>query len=218
MDRLQQRLKTLVELFKRYRLIPVVILDRAEDAEPLGEALLQAGLPLIEITFRTDAAAEAIRRICRRLPEMTVGAGTVIRADQAQAALDAGAAFIVSPGFSPAVSDFCIRQELPYFPGVTTATEIQMALERQWRILKYFPAEASGGVRTLRAIAAPFPGVQFIATGGITGENLADYLKLDCLLACGGSWFVQRQLISRRAFDEILHRVQSALRHVVKAT
>ncbi len=218
MDRLQQRLKTLVELFKRYRLIPVVILDRAEDAEPLGEALLQAGLPLIEITFRTGAAVEALRRICQRLPEMTVGAGTVIRSEQAQAALDAGATFIVSPGFSAAVSDFCIRQELPYFPGVATATEIQMALDRQWRILKYFPAEASGGVRTLRAIAAPFPEVQFIATGGITGENLADYLKLDCLLACGGSWFVQRQLISRRAFDEISGRVQSALRHVAKAT
>ncbi|MDQ7063376.1 MAG: bifunctional 4-hydroxy-2-oxoglutarate aldolase/2-dehydro-3-deoxy-phosphogluconate aldolase [candidate division KSB1 bacterium] len=214
MDRLQHRLNTLIERFKRYRLIPVVILDRAEDAEPLGEALLQAGLPLIEITFRTDAAAEAIRRISQRLPEMTVGAGTVIRTEQAQAALDAGATFIVSPGFSAAVSDFCVRQELPYFPGVVTATEIQMALDRRWRVLKYFPAEASGGVRTLRAIAAPFPEVQFIATGGITGDNLTDYLNLDCLLACGGSWFVQGQLIADGHFSEITRRVKEALARV----
>ncbi|MGC8874885.1 MAG: bifunctional 4-hydroxy-2-oxoglutarate aldolase/2-dehydro-3-deoxy-phosphogluconate aldolase, partial [Chloroflexia bacterium] len=167
-----------VERLGELGLVPVIEIERAEHAVPLGEALLAAGLPCAEITFRTAAAEEAIRQIAAALPEMLTGAGTVLTIDQARRAVDAGARFVVSPGLNPALVDWCLQEGVPVIPGVATPTEVGMALSRGLSIVKFFPAEALGGVKMLKALAAPFKGVRFIPTGGITAANLADYLKL----------------------------------------
>jgi len=163
-------------------LVPVVKIEHAEHAVQLGEALLAGGLPCAEITFRTKAAEEAIRRITSAFPEIVTGAGTVLSVDQAQRAVLAGAQFVVSPGFNPKVVDWCLEREIPVTPGVATPTEIDMALDKGLNILKFFPAEALGGVAMLKAIAAPYGGVRFIPTGGINSRNLAEYLKLPMVL------------------------------------
>jgi 2-dehydro-3-deoxyphosphogluconate aldolase/(4S)-4-hydroxy-2-oxoglutarate aldolase len=191
--------------------VPVVAIERSEDAVELGRALLAGGLPCAEITFRTAAAEEAIRRISSSLPEIIVGAGTVLSVDQANRAISAGAQFIVSPGFNQKVVDWCLQNEIPVTPGVVTPTEIDMALDRGLKILKFFPAEAMGGIATLKAIAAPYGGVKFIPTGGINPKNLADYLSLPAVHACGGSWLVTSKLISAGEFAEITRLAEEAL-------
>jgi 2-dehydro-3-deoxyphosphogluconate aldolase/(4S)-4-hydroxy-2-oxoglutarate aldolase len=201
----------LLEKLGRFGVVPVVEIERAEDAVELGRALLAGGLPCAEITFRTAAAEEAIRRISSSLPEIIVGAGTVLTVDQANRAVSAGAQFIVSPGFNQKVVDWCLQHEIPVTPGVLTPTEIDMALDRGLKVLKFFPAEAMGGVTTLKAIAAPYKGVKFIPTGGITQDNLADYLALPSVHCCGGSWLVKASLISAGKFDEITRLTQEAL-------
>ena len=190
--------------------IPVVKIERAEDAVGLGRALLEGGLPCAEITFRTAAAEEAIHRISTSLPEMIVGAGTVLSVDQADQAVSAGARFIVSPGFNPKVVDWCLDQQIPVTPGVATPTEINMALDKGLEILKFFPAEALGGIKTLRALAAPYGGVRFIPTGGVNAENLGEYLSLPYVHACGGSWLAKSELISAGKFAEITRLVHDA--------
>jgi len=191
--------------------VPVVAIERSEDAVELGRALLAGGLPCAEITFRTAAAEEAIRQISSSLPEVTVGAGTVLSVDQADRAVSAGAQFIVSPGFNQKVVDWCLQNEIPVTPGVLTPTEIDMALDRELKILKFFPAEAMGGIATLKAIAAPYGGVKFIPTGGITQNNLADYLVQPSVHCCGGSWLVKANLISAGRFDEITQLTRDAM-------
>jgi 2-dehydro-3-deoxyphosphogluconate aldolase/(4S)-4-hydroxy-2-oxoglutarate aldolase len=191
--------------------VPVVEIERAEDAVELGRALLAGGLPCAEITFRTAAAEEAIQRISSSLPEITVGAGTVLTVDQAKRAVSAGAQFIVSPGFNQKVVDWCLQNEIPVTPGVLTPTEIDMALDRGLKILKFFPAEAMGGIAVLKAISAPYRGVKFIPTGGISKDNLADYLALPSVHCCGGSWLVKASLISAGKFDEITRLTQEAV-------
>ncbi len=191
--------------------VPVVKIERAEDAVELGRALLAGGLPCAEITFRTEAAEEAIRQISLSLPEIIVGAGTVLSVDQADRAVSAGARFIVSPGFNPKVVDWCLQKEIPVTPGVATPTEIDMALDKGLNILKFFPAEALGGVRMLKAIAAPYRGVKFIPTGGINQDNLADYLAQPSVHCCGGSWLVKANLISAGRFDEITRLTRDAM-------
>ena len=191
--------------------VPVVEIERAEDAIELGKALLAGGLPCAEITFRTAAAEEAIRRISSSLPEVIVGAGTVLSADQASKAVSAGAQFIVSPGFNQKVVDWCLQNEIPVTPGVVTPTEIDMALDRGLNILKFFPAEAMGGIATLKAISAPYGVVKFIPTGGIDLGNLADYLALPSVHCCGGSWLVKASLISAGKFDEITRLTREAM-------
>jgi 2-dehydro-3-deoxyphosphogluconate aldolase/(4S)-4-hydroxy-2-oxoglutarate aldolase len=191
--------------------VPVIAIERSEDAVELGRALLAGGLPCAEITFRTAAAEEAIRRISSSLPEIIVGAGTVLSVDQADRAVSAGAQFIVSPGFNQKVVDWCLKNEIPVTPGVLTPTEIDMALDRELKILKFFPAEAMGGIATLKAIAAPYGGVKFIPTGGINPKNLADYLSLPAVHACGGSWLVASKLISAGEFAEITRLAEEAL-------
>ncbi|MGA9347475.1 MAG: bifunctional 4-hydroxy-2-oxoglutarate aldolase/2-dehydro-3-deoxy-phosphogluconate aldolase [Anaerolineae bacterium] len=191
--------------------VPVVEIERAEDAVELGKALMAGGLPCAEITFRTAAAEEAIRRISSSLPEIIVGAGTVLSVDQANKAASAGAQFIVSPGFNQKVVDWCLQNEIPVTPGVLTPTEIDMALDRGLRILKFFPAEAMGGIAVLKAISAPYRGVKFIPTGGISKDNLADYLTLPSVHCCGGSWLVKASLISAGKFDEITRLTQEAV-------
>jgi len=191
--------------------VPVVKIERAENAVALGRALLAGGLPCAEITFRTAAAEEAIGQMASRLPEITVGAGTVLSAEQASKAVSAGAQFIVSPGFNQKVVDWCLQNEIPVTPGVVTPTEIDMALDRGLNILKFFPAEAMGGIATLKAISAPYGGVKFIPTGGISLSNLADYLTLPSVHCCGGSWLVEASLISAGKFDEITRLTQEAM-------
>lgn len=187
----------------RIGLVPVVRLERAADAVPLGEALVRGGLPCAEITFRTAAAPEAIARLIGACPDIVVGAGTVLNVQQAQQAQDAGAAFIVSPGFSPQVVDWCLERDLPVLPGVVTPTEIMAGLERGLRIFKFFPAEAYGGISTIKALSAPFGGVRFMPTGGISAKNLPEYLALPAVHAVGGSWMVEGKLIAGGQWDEI---------------
>ena len=195
----------------RLGLVPVVKIERAEDAVELGGALLAGGLPCAEITFRTAAAEEAIRHISSSLPEIVLGAGTVLSVDQADRAVSAGAQFIVSPGFNQKVVNWCLRNQIPVTPGVATPTEIDMALEVGLGILKFFPAEALGGLATLKAIAAPYGGVKFIPTGGINRDNLADYLAHPSVHCCGGSWLVKANLISAGKFDEITRLAREAV-------
>jgi 2-dehydro-3-deoxyphosphogluconate aldolase/(4S)-4-hydroxy-2-oxoglutarate aldolase len=192
-------------------LVPVVAIERAEDAVELGRALLAGGLPCAEITFRTAAAEQAIRNIASSLPEITLGAGTVLTADQAARAVSAGARFIVSPGFNQKVVGWCLDEGVPVTPGVATPTEIEMALERGLEILKFFPAEAMGGIGALKAIAAPYVGVKFMPTGGVNLDNLAGYLALPSVHCCGGSWLVKADLISGGKFDEITRLTQEAM-------
>lgn len=195
-------------------LVPVVAIDHAEDALSLGEALLKGGLPCAEITFRTAAAEVAIQQIGSHLPEILIGAGTVLSIEQAERAVAAGARYIVTPGFDSAVVDWCLQHQVPITPGVLTPTEINLALAKGLNILKFFPAEAMGGVKVLKAIAAPYQMVKFIPTGGITASNLADYLSLPMVHACGGSWLVERKLISEGKFDEITRLTMEAMKIV----
>ncbi len=195
----------------RLGVVPVVKIDRAEDAVELGRALLEGGLPCAEITFRTAAAEEAIRRISSSLPDVILGAGTVLSVDQADRAVSAGAQFIVSPGFNPKVVDWCLQNEIAVTPGVLTPTEIDMGLDKGLSILKFFPAEALGGIKMLKAIAAPYVGVKFIPTGGINLDNLADYLAHPSVHCCGGSWLVKASLISAGKFDEITQLARDAV-------
>jgi 2-dehydro-3-deoxyphosphogluconate aldolase/(4S)-4-hydroxy-2-oxoglutarate aldolase len=201
----------LLEKLGRLGVVPVVKIEQAEDAIELGRALLAGGLPCAEITFRTAAAEEAIQRITSSLPDIIVGAGTVLSVDQADKAVSAGARFIVSPGFNQKVVDWCLQSEIPVTPGVMTPTEIDMALDRGLNILKFFPAEAIGGIAMLKAISAPYGGVKFIPTGGINQRNLADYLALPGVHCCGGSWLVKAKLISAGKFDEITELAREAM-------
>jgi 2-dehydro-3-deoxyphosphogluconate aldolase/(4S)-4-hydroxy-2-oxoglutarate aldolase len=191
--------------------IPVVSLDRVESAVPLAEALLAGGLPCAEITFRTMAAEPAIRAISQSFPEILVGAGTILSEEQVERAMAAGAKFIVSPGFSQDVVNLCRQRNLPVFPGVCTPTDIMMALEAELTILKFFPAEAFGGLKTLKALSAPFPNVEFIPTGGVSAANLEEYLSFGKVLACGGSWMVKRELIAAGNFAEIKRLTEEAV-------
>jgi 2-dehydro-3-deoxyphosphogluconate aldolase/(4S)-4-hydroxy-2-oxoglutarate aldolase len=184
------------------RLIPVIILENAADAQPLAEALLAGGLPCAEVTFRTAAALEAIS-IMAKVPGLLVGAGTVLKPEQAQAAADAGAQFIVTPGFNPRVVSYCVDHGIPITPGVSNPTIIEMALEHGLDVVKFFPAEASGGLPYLKAIAAPYGGMRFIPTGGIEPGNLRDYLAFPKVVACGGSWMVKPELLRARDWSII---------------
>lgn len=171
-------MQEILETLGRLGVVPVVKIERADDAVPLGNALIASGLPCAEITFRTDAAEEAIRQIASQLPDVVIGAGTVLSVEQSEKAVAAGARYIVSPGFDPKVVDWCLKHDVAITPGVATPTEINMALDKGLNILKLFPAEALGGLKMLKALAAPYGDVKFIPTGGINRRNLADYLRL----------------------------------------
>lgn len=174
--------------------LPVVVVKEVGEINRILQALQKSGIHTAEITFRTDCAAEAIRYAAAHYPEVTVGAGTVINAVQCREALEAGADFIVSPGLSAEVAELCRTQGVPYYPGCVTPTEIMQALELGLRTVKFFPAEVYGGLDALRALAAPFPQVKFIPTGGIDRRNLNDYLAFDPVVAVGGSFFVKEAL------------------------
>ncbi len=184
-------------------IVPVVAIENADSAPMLGRALAKGGLPCAEITFRTPAAAEAIHKMAIECPEVLVGAGTVLTATQAKTAVANGAKFIVTPGFDAAVVDWCLMNRIPVTPGVMTPSDINLALNKGLSLLKFFPAEAAGGVKTLKAIGGPYGGVKFIPTGGINPTNLPNYLSLPMVHACGGSWLVKKQLITDSDFEQI---------------
>ena len=192
-------------------IIPVVKIEKAKDALPLGRALLDGHLPIAEITFRTSAAEESIKTLTGELPNLLVGAGTVLTIEQVKKAVSAGAKFIVSPGFNPRVVDYCIENGIPITPGINNPTQIEMALERGIEVVKYFPAEASGGLPLLKSMSAPYTGIKFIPTGGINQNNLCSYLSNNKVHACGGSWMVKPELISSGNFDEITRLTKEAI-------
>lgn len=184
-------------------IVPVVVLNKADDAEPLAQALVKGGLPCAEVTFRTDAAEESIRRIAKKFPEMFVGAGTVLTTEQADRAVGAGAKFIVSPGLNPKVVEHCLKKGYPITPGIMTPTELEMALGFGLDVVKFFPAENAGGLKMIKAMSAPYTMMKFMPTGGINATNVRDYLACNKILACGGSWMVKGDLINAGDFAQI---------------
>jgi len=192
-------------------IVPVVKIEKPEDALPLGRALIDGDLPIAEITFRTSAAEESIKTLTRELPKLLVGAGTVLTIEQVKKAVSAGAQFIVSPGFNSKVVDYCIKNSIPITPGINSPTQIEMALERGIKIVKFFPAEASGGLALLKSMSAPYTGIKLIPTGGINQNNLCSYLSNKKVHACGGSWMVKLELISSGNFDEITRLTKEAV-------
>jgi len=184
------------------RLVPVVVLDDASHADPLADALIRGGIPCAEITFRTSAGEQAVRAISART-DILVGAGTILSAEQVDRAVDAGARFIVSPGISREVVERALELNVPVLPGIATATELQAAVSLGLDAVKLFPAEQLGGLGMLTALAAPFPEIQFMPSGGITMQNVADYLAHPAVFAVGCSWIVPRDFIRNHQFDEI---------------
>jgi 2-dehydro-3-deoxyphosphogluconate aldolase / (4S)-4-hydroxy-2-oxoglutarate aldolase len=190
--------------------VPVIRVERAEDAPALARALAGAGLSCLEITFRTDAAADAIAAIRSTDPDVLVGAGTVLSTDQVDRAIDAGAAFVVSPGFQPAVVRACLDRGLPIFPGVLTPSEVIQALDAGLTALKLFPAASAGGPAYLRALAGPFPTARFMPTGGIDAAALEAYLRVPSVFAVGGSWMVHPDLLAARAWEGVRRLAEEA--------
>lgn len=191
-------------------IIPVVVLHDVKDAKPLAKALLDGGLPCAEVTFRTEAAEESIRVMAEEYPQLLVGAGTVLTTEQVDRAVAAGAKFIVSPGLNPKVVRYCLDKGVPVTPGVVTPGEIEKALELGLDVVKFFPAEPSGGLPMIKAMAAAYTKLKFMPTGGISAGNVVDYLKSDKILACGGSWMVKGEMIAAGEFDKITELCREA--------
>ncbi len=184
------------DMFQTIRALPVVVIKNVDDTIPTLRALCEGGLPAAEITFRTACAADAIRLGVKEFPDMYIGAGTVINAEQARAAIDAGATFIVSPGLSASVAEVCKEADIPYFPGCATPTEIMAALELGITTVKFFPANVYGGLSAIKALSAPFPQVKFLPTGGVDLSNIKEFLAFDKIVACGGSFMMKGDIVA----------------------
>lgn len=204
------------KIIEETKIVPVVVLNNEADAEPLAEALLEGGLPVAEVTFRTDAAEASIRKIADKFSDILVGAGTVTSVDQAERAVGAGAKFIVTAGFNRSVVEYAVSNKIPVFPGVCTPTELMLLLEYGLPVAKFFPAEQFGGLKTIKALAGPFPNMRFMPTGGINAVNILDYLSYPKIIACGGSWMVKDALIKEGRFDEICRLTKEAVDLVKK--
>ena len=204
------------EYIEKEKIVPVIKLEREDDALPLAEALLQGGISVAEITFRTDAAARAIKTVRRERPKMLVGAGTVLTMDQLSEAIDAGAQFVVAPGFNPRIVEACLSQGVPMIPGVNTPSHIEAAMDMGLEIVKFFPAELSGGISMLKTLASVYP-VRFMPTGGITESNLIEYLALPNVIACGGSWLAASDLIAGGKFETITQLALTVRKAIGKA-
>ena len=196
---------------RRVGLNAVIVIEDAKDAVAMAKAISAGGLPCIEITMRTPAALESIRRIAAELPEVIIGAGTVLTPENARDARNAGAQFMVSPGLNPAMVDYCIDKGIPVYPGIATPTEIETALRHGLSVVKVFPSEALGGVAYLKAIPGPFGKLEFLTSGGITAANLADYLAYERVVACGGSWMAPQAMIISGQFDRIREETAKAV-------
>ncbi len=203
----QKKVKNMFEEMNQkigsYGVVPVVVLNDTKDALPLAKALVEGGLAVAEVTFRTAAAEESIRIMAEAYPEMLVGAGTVLTVEQVDRAVNAGAKFIVSPGFDPEIVDYCISKNIPVYPGTVTPSEVAQAVKRGLTVCKFFPAENYGGLSTIKALAAPYTMVKFMPTGGVNLKNLRAYLESDKIAACGGTWMVKGDMIKAGQFDEI---------------
>jgi len=202
----------MIEQLERTGIMPVIKLRDPADAVPLAKALLKGGIAAAEVTFRTDAAEESIRRIAAEVPEVLIGAGTVLTTENVDKAINAGAQFVVAPGFNPRIVDYCLERNMPVFPGINNPSQIEQGLERGLKVLKFFPAEASGGLKALKAMSAAYGDVRFMPTGGIGPGNLCDYLAFDKIVACGGSWMVKPELVEAGDFEGITRLTAEAVR------
>ena len=196
--------------FSEVGIIPVVVLNDAKDAEPLGKCLMEGGLPAAEVTFRTAAAEESIRIMAKEFPDMLVGAGTVLTIDQVDRAVNAGAKFIVSPGLDPAIVKYCLENDIPVCPGTQTASEMIKAINLGLDHVKFFPAENAGGLKMIKAIGAALTTLKFMPTGGISASNVVEYLQNDKIFCAGGSWMVKGDLIKAGEWDTITAKVSEA--------
>lgn len=203
-----------MEKIREIRLIPVVTADSVEQGLQIMKALIAGGLPAAEVTFRTPAAEEALNAMTKTYPDALIGAGTVLNASQAQRALAAGAQFIVSPGYSQEVVDYCQKENVAVIPGCMTPTEMQYAIASHLEVVKFFPAEAAGGLKLLKAVAAPYPDLRFMPTGGISQDNVGEYLAFDKIIACGGSWMVSPA--KNGDYEEVTRRTKEAVRLIQK--
>lgn len=201
----------IMDKFFAIGIVPVVRIDDVKDALPLAKALCEGGLPCAEVTFRTAQAEESIRLMSQAYPDMLVGAGTVINTDQVDRAVAAGAKFIVSPGLNPKVVKYCLEKGVPVTPGTANASDIEAAIELGLDVVKFFPAEVNGGLKAIKALAAPYVNVKFMPTGGINAKNLNEYLAFPKIIACGGSWMVDPEMISAGDFEGITRIVREAV-------
>ncbi|MEX0336465.1 bifunctional 4-hydroxy-2-oxoglutarate aldolase/2-dehydro-3-deoxy-phosphogluconate aldolase [Vibrio tubiashii] len=204
---------TLNEQLANLKVVPVIAINKVEDAVPLGRTLVENGMPCAEITFRTECAADAIAAMRAEFPEMLIGAGTVLTNEQVDQAIEAGVDFIVSPGFNPRTVQYCLDKGVAIVPGVNNPSLVEQAMEMGLRTLKFFPAEPSGGVGMLKALTAVYP-VKFMPTGGVSLGNVDDYLSIPSVLACGGTWMVPTKLIDEGKWNELGTLVRDAVAHV----
>lgn len=204
-------MSSIKEQLKALKVIPVIAIDKAEDIIPLGKVLAENGLPAAEITFRSAAAAEAIRLLRETQPDMLIGAGTVLNREQAIAAKEAGATFIVSPGFNPNTVKACQEIGIDIIPGVNNPSTVEAALEMGLTTLKFFPAEASGGINMVKSLLAPYTDIELMPTGGINPANIKDYLAIPRVLACGGTWMVDKKLIEAGNWEELARLTREAV-------
>ena len=200
-----------LEEISKIGIVPVIALNNVEDAAPLAKALIDGGLPCAEVTFRTEAAEESIRIMAEQFPEMLVGAGTVLTTEQVDRAVDAGAKFIVSPGLNPKVVSYCVEKEIPVTPGCSNPSDVETAIELGLEVVKFFPAEAAGGLNMIKAMAGPYTKMKFMPTGGITAKNLTSYLDFNKIIACGGSWMVSNDMIQKKDWTAITALTQEAI-------
>jgi 2-dehydro-3-deoxyphosphogluconate aldolase / (4S)-4-hydroxy-2-oxoglutarate aldolase len=211
----RKNMSDIMKTLENFGIIPIVKIDEMDNAIPLADALIKGNLPLIEITFRTKIAADVIKLIHDKFPGMLIGAGTVLDIDQVKRAVEAGSEFIVTPGFNPKVVGYCRENNIPIVPGVNSPTQIEAALELGVKIVKFFPAEASGGIEFIKAVSAPFEQIKFVATGGINLENLNSYLSTKSVIACGGSWMVKPDVISAKNFAEVTRSASESINRIL---
>lgn len=200
-----------LEQIHKTKIVPVVVLERVEDAIPTAEALLAGGINVMEITFRTAAGPVAIRTVAEKCPSMLVGAGTVVTLEQCKTAVENGAKFIVTPGLDESVVAWCVENNIPVTPGCATPSEIMLAMKYSLNVVKFFPANVFGGLQAMKALSAPFPGVRFIPTGGINGNNIGEYIAEPFVCAVGGSWLCSKKDISEGNFSRITALCREAL-------
>lgn len=204
-------MSSVLEQIGAYGIVPVVVVNKIEEARPLAKALCDGGLPVAEVTFRTACAKEAISIMSKEYPEMLVGAGTVLTTEQVDQAVEAGAKFIVSPGLNPKVVKYCVEKGIPVTPGCANPSDVEQAIELGLNVVKIFPAEAVGGIKLIKSMAGPYTQMKFMPTGGINAKNLNDYLSFDRIIACGGSWMVDPKLVAAGEFDKITEMTKEAV-------
>ncbi|MDK9761855.1 bifunctional 4-hydroxy-2-oxoglutarate aldolase/2-dehydro-3-deoxy-phosphogluconate aldolase [Vibrio sp. D420a] len=205
---------TINDQLKALKVIPVIAIDNAQDIIPLGKVLAENGLPVAEVTFRSDAAVEAIRLLREAQPDMLIGAGTIINGEQALAAKEAGATFVVSPGFNPNTVKVCQKIGIDIIPGVNNPSTVEAALEMGLTTLKFFPAEASGGINMVKSLVGPYGNIRLMPTGGITPGNIDNYLAVPEVLACGGTWMVDKKLVDSQQWDEVARLTREIVEQV----